>query len=307
MYSILAYYFFCPIGDPHAEVARHKAFLADKDIRCRIYISHEGINGQMSASNEAGAAYMNWLKADLRFADVVFKKHAYHTHVFPRQTVKWREQLVAMDARVDMTQVGEHTPPSKFRAMLEERDEDVLLLDVRNRYEWEIGHFEGAELPALETFREFPTYAQQLKTERDPERIKVMMYCTGGIRCELFSALLKQEGFRNVFQLQGGVIQYGLEEGSAHFHGKLFVFDDRLSVPLAQDGEDEVISRCFFCKRASDLYYNCANAECNALFLSCLECAEERAGCCSTTCQGAPKVRPFAREERPVPFRRLAK
>lgn len=169
----------------------------------------------------------------------------------------------------------------------------------------ELGHFEGAVLPDLDQFREFPEYAQDLAQQRDPKKTKVMMYCTGGIRCELYSALLKQKGFEQVYQLDGGVIKYGLEEGSQHWKGRLFVFDDRLSVPLSETKAGEIISRCIHCAETSDLYYNCANVDCNELFISCPACAEKLQGCCSTTCQSAPRVRAFEKTERPRPYRRL--
>ncbi len=178
-------------------------------------------------------------------------------------------------------------------------------MDVRNAYEWKIGHFEGAELPKLEQFREFPDYVHKLKQERNPKRTRVMMYCTGGIRCELYSSLLKKEGFDEVYQLQGGVIEYGLVEGSAHWKGKLFVFDDRLSIPISEKGETEVISVCLHCNAACDVYYNCANMDCNELFLSCPYCAEKLAGCCSSCCQNSSRLRPYIKEERPKPFRRF--
>lgn len=303
-FHILAYYIFTSIEDPLLEVARHQEFLKDKDITCRVYISEEGINGQMSASIEASESYRKWLHSDERFKDVHFKIHLYPEHVFPRATVKYRKQLVAIDEKVDMSLTGARVPPEEWRKMLETRDEQTLLLDVRNDYEWEIGHFSGAKLPALDTFREFPHFVQRLKEETDPKETKVMMYCTGGIRCELFSALLKKEGFDQVYQLDGGIINYGLKEGSQHWRGKLFVFDDRLAVPLNEDQECEVISRCHHCDLPSDVYYNCSNMDCNALFLCCLKCAESFAGCCSGQCQGAPRIRPFEHSERPKPFRR---
>jgi UPF0176 protein len=187
--------------------------------------------------------------------------------------------------------------------MLQERDEDTLLIDVRNDYEWEVGHFEGAELPQLETFREFPDYARSLMQAKDPKKTKVMMYCTGGIRCELYSALMKQVGFEQVFQLEGGIINYGLQEGKEHWRGKLFVFDDRLAVPM-EEGEEDVISHCLHCGIPSDVYHNCANMDCNKLFLSCPECAEKSVGCCSLACQDAPRLRAYVKGERPKPFRR---
>jgi UPF0176 protein len=301
--EVLAYYCFVPIQDPHAEVLRHKEFFSTQDIRCRVYISEEGINGQMSASAAASQAYQQWLKSDPRFEGVVFKIHHHTEHAFPRATVKYRKQLAALDAQFDIAMTGEHVSPERWKEMLEQRDENTIVLDVRNDYEWVIGRFEGAELPKLETFREFPQYARQLKEERDPKETKVMMYCTGGIRCEILSALMKKEGFEKIYQLEGGVINYGLKEGHDKWQGKLFVFDDRLAVPI-DEKTDEVISECHCCHAPSDVYYNCANMDCNALFLSCQPCAEKTKGCCSEACRGAARVRPYEKRERPKPFRR---
>jgi UPF0176 protein len=303
IYFVLAYYLFTPVDDPKAEVDRHHAFFQGKDAVGRIYISSEGINGQMSASLEVAEAYMDWLRSDIRFKAVVFKRHRHHEQVFPRMTVKVRKQLVAIDVPVDHSQTAEHVSAAAWNEMLDKRDADTLVLDVRNDYEWEVGHFEGAELPKLDTFRRFPAYAKELKGERDLKKTKVMMYCTGGIRCELYSALLKQEGFENVYQLDGGVIGYGLQEGNKHWRGKLFVFDDRLAVPISKE-ESEVISCCHHCGMPSDVYYNCANMDCNALFLSCPQCAERLQGCCCSSCQQAPRLRPYEKRERPKPFRR---
>jgi UPF0176 protein len=302
-YHVLAYYCFTSLENPLEEVSRHQAFLQNLEIRCRIYISEEGINGQMSASPEASTAYQDWLKSDSRFQEIVFKVHHFHEHVFPRATVKYRKQLVAIDEKVDLSLTGKHVPPEQWKQMLKQRDGHTLLLDVRNDYEWAIGHFEGAELPALETFREFPDYARNLKNRHDPKETKVMMYCTGGIRCELYSAMLKKEGFEQVYQLDGGVINYGLKEGHDTWRGKLFVFDDRLAVSLDEKTE-EIISHCHHCTTASDVYFNCANMDCNALFLSCQECADRLKGCCCQECTHAPRVRPYEKKERPKPFRR---
>jgi UPF0176 protein len=304
-YLILAYYCFTPVSDPAQEVVDHFAFLRDRDARGRIYLSDQGINGQMSALSEDARAYMKWIQGQDHFKDMHFKIHFYHEHVFPRLTVKVRKQLVALDAACDLALTGTRLSPREWKEMLEQRDEKTLLLDVRNAYEWEIGHFEGAELPTLEQFREFPQFAQHLKKEHDPKESKVMMYCTGGIRCELYSALLRQEGFERVFQLEGGLLNYGLKEGNRHWKGKVFVFDDRLAVDMNEEEKSEVISNCIYCNCLSDLYYNCANMDCNELFLSCLSCAQEHLGCCCRECSRAHRVRPIQNEERPKPFRRL--
>jgi UPF0176 protein len=305
-YWVLAFYKFISISNPAEEVKRHKTFFRGKDITSRIYISEEGINGQMCAAAEDGQSYIAWMRCDPRFKDVEFKIHSYHEQVFPRITVKHRKQLVALDAEVDLTLTGQHLSAEQWSKMLETKDENTLLLDVRNDYEWQLGHFQGAELPKLETFREFPKYAKSLKDSKDPKKTKIMMYCTGGIRCELYSALLKQEGFEHVYQLDGGIIKYGLEAGTEHWEGKLFVFDDRMSVPLNDNQDATIISRCHFCQETSDLYFNCANMDCNALFIACLACAEKEVGCCCEPCKSSTRLRPFVKAERPKPFRRMA-
>ncbi|MGR3912889.1 MAG: rhodanese-related sulfurtransferase [Candidatus Rhabdochlamydia sp.] len=305
-YCVLAYYNFTPLEDPAHDVVRHKKFFLTRDIRSRIYISHEGINGQMSASLQAAEEYMEWMRNDPRFKDTEFKIHSWHEHCFPRQTVKLKTQLVALDYPADLSQTGTHLSPEEWKNMLASKDEETILIDVRNQYEWDIGHFEGAELPQLNTFREFPDYVDALKETKDPKKTKVMMYCTGGIRCELYSALMKAKGFDEVYQLQGGIIKYGMEEGVDHWRGKLFVFDDRLSVPISENHPEEIISHCHTCHALSDMYFNCANMDCNNLFLACHSCAEKEKGCCSKTCTLAPRVRAFIPQERPKPFQRLA-
>jgi UPF0176 protein len=300
-YIALAYYLFVPLEDPLLEVRKHKEFFEKKECTGRIYISEEGINGQMSGTIADAEAYIIWLKADPRFEAVDFKMNPTQEQIFPRMTVKYRNQLVALDQKIDVADTAERVSPQKWREMLESGR--YWVLDVRNRYEWEIGHFEGAHLPPLENFREFPTYAEKLSQEIDPETTPVMMYCTGGIRCELYSVILKKKGFKNVYQLHGGVINYGLQEGKKHWKGKLFVFDDRLAVSI--DGhESEPIAHCLHCQLPNDTYYNCANMDCNELFVCCSSCLTIFSGCCSHQCQKNPRVRPLESKSGNKPFRR---
>lgn len=297
-YLALAYYLFASIEDPHSEIKRHKKYFENQDVTGRIYFSEEGVNAQLSGELSQIEAYMAWLREDPRFAGVRFNVHPASENIFPRMTIKYRKQLVALDQRVEIGEGGEHVSPEKWKEMLESGE--YLILDVRNQYEWEIGHFEGAELPSLQTFREFPTYAQELSEKVDPKKTKVMMYCTGGIRCELYSALMKKKGFENVYQLEGGVINYGLKVGRSHWKGKLFVFDDRLAVSI--DGEEvEPIAKCIHCTLPCDTYYNCANMDCNELFICCPSCVEVYHGCCSHRCKEGSRVRLL---EGNKPFRR---
>jgi UPF0176 protein len=302
-YWVLAYYIFTEIKDPHDLVQNHKDFFEGRDVSGRIYISEEGINGQMSGTRADAEAFMTWLKSDERFEGIWFKIHGSEENVFPRMTVKYRQQLVAMDKKVDARESDGHLSPEEWARMLRE-EEDLVVLDVRNDYEWEIGHFHRAEKPGCDTFREFPAYADKLKEEVDPKKTKVMMYCTGGIRCELYSVLMKEKGFENVYQLHGGVIGYGLERGNDLWDGKLFVFDDRIAIPLAEEGGTS-IGKCHCCGETEDHYYNCANADCNKLFVSCEKCLAEKKGCCCEACGTAPRVRPRKYCGGNKPFRRL--
>lgn len=302
-YCVLAYYCYVEIPDPELEVRKHYLFLKDRDVRCRVYIADNGVNAQMSLLREDCEAYIDWLKSDARFSDVLFKVDPHPEHVFPRLTIKSRKQLVALDRRPNLRNRGEHLHPEKWKEMLEQRDPTTLLIDVRNRYESEVGHFEGAECPQLDSFRAFPRYADELTRRCDPKETQLMLYCTGGIRCETYSALLREKGFDRVYQLEGGVIHYGHTVGSDHWRGRLFVFDDRLTTPLG-DGEHELISLCHFCDAKTDAYYNCANMDCNALFLACLACAARQQGCCCKMCERHPRRRPFVKRDRPKPFRK---
>lgn len=302
-FFILAYYRFTKIANPQEFVSDHKTFFEGRDATARIYISEEGINGQMSAQEADALAYMDWLRGFPNFQDIVFKVHTYHENVFPRLTIKYRKQLVAIDHPVDLTKQGEHVSPERWSSMLDQRGENHILIDVRNDYEWKIGCFEGSECPPCETFRDFKAYADELKERINPKETSVMMCCTGGIRCEIYSALLKEKGFENVYQLDGGIINYGLKEGQRHWKGKLFVFDDRLAVPISKEAT-ETIGSCDHCGIANDSYYNCANMDCNHLFLCCSDCAKTFSGCCSEECQTSPRVRPYHQETAHKPFRR---
>ena len=299
-YQVLAYYYIGPIQDPQEEILHHKDFFRNRDFKGRIYISEQGINGQASGSKAFAEEYISWMRTDSRFQGIDFKIHEADEHVFPKMTVKYRKQLVAIDCEVDFFVRGDPVAPSEWKRMLEERDEDTLLLDVRNDYEWQVGHFAGAEMPELQTFRQFPQYAEDLKKKRDPKKTAVMMYCTGGIRCEFYSAVLKEKGFEKVYQLKGGVIGYGLEEGSDHWKGKLFVFDDRLVVPISEE-KSAPVTKCLLCASPSDTYFNCANMDCNELFVSCLNCLKQHKGCCSAPCEKG-RVRPY--QESGKPFRK---
>lgn len=304
MIHVLAYYLFTPIEDPHGEVRAHKKFFAGRNATSRIYISEQGINGQMSAAPADAQAYMEWMHSRPAFASTHFKIQQHPEHAFPRLTIKYRKELVAVGREVDLSKRGEHVSPERWKAMLEDQElPKPLLVDVRNTYEWKVGRFADADLPPCEEFRKFPEYAEKLKEQTDPKSTPVMMYCTGGIRCEIFSSILLEAGFEKVYQLDGGIINYAEKVGNDHWLGKLFVFDDRLTVPMT-DTDCPVIGECHHCHKPIESYYNCANMDCNELFLCCPECLKEHVGCCGAACTEAPRRRPYAQQNAHKPFRK---
>jgi len=219
--------------------------------------------------------------------------------------VKHRD-LVALGEEVDLSDRGESLPAQLWKDRLASRDAHTLVLDVRNDYEWEVGHFEGAMRPDCKTFKDFPRMARRLKEEYSPQSTQLLIYCTGGIRCEWYAPLLRREGFEHIYRLEGGLLRYGSEVGTAYWQGKVFVFDDRLVVPICEEKETEVIGKCCHCGKATENCYNCTNMSCNRLFLSCLRCSTHLGGCCSQHCCSAPRKREFVPTEHPKPFRRLS-
>ncbi len=290
-YFVLAYYHITPVEKPEELVKAHKAFFQGKDFKGRIYLAKDGINGTLSAPCAVISDYMRWLWSQAGFSDVEFKVQEFEDHAFGKLTVKTRKELVALGFEVPLQERGPHLSPREWRKMYED-EQDKVVLDVRNDYEWELGHFEGAESAPCKTFKDFKQYADELKSRIDSNNTKVLMYCTGGIRCEFFSSLLMQQGIKHVYQLQGGIIKYGAEEKSKHWRGKLFVFDDRLSVPLSEE-QAPVIGKCHHCKQDAERYYNCANMDCNELFLCCRDCLKQFCGCCQDSCQKGSRVRPY--------------
>jgi UPF0176 protein len=250
--------------------------------------------------------YLQWMREDERFADISPSIDQADQNVFPRMSVKTRKQLVALDQEVDLSRRGTYVSSARWKEMLEsqlEGQEKYLMVDVRNDYEWDLGHFEGMERPSCTQFRQFPRYLRSLKASHDPKTTKVMMCCTGGIRGELYSALLKEEGFEEVYQLQGGILKYAKEEGGKHWKGKLFVFDDRLAVSV-NPKESSFAGACLHCEALVDRFYNCANMDCNELFLCCPICLKQFAGCCKEECRSGRRVRPYDHQLSPKPFRK---
>lgn len=300
MYEVILYYKFNRIGEPEKFSKEHKKFCKELGLKGRIYISEEGINGTVAGTKAQIQHYREYLCSIPGFEDTEFKTDESEYIPFPKLTCKTRDEIVSlhMDG-VDPKKGGKHLSPAEWRKILES-DEDYVLIDVRNNYESKIGHFKGAITPDLENFYDFPHWLDEVDIPKDK---KVLMYCTGGIRCEKFSVLMKEKGWEDVNQLHGGILNYAKEEEGKHFEGKCFVFDDRLVVPV-NPKDLEPIARCEITGKPADTYVNCANMECNKLFVCSEEGARKMEGCCSEECMKSEYRRPFDPENAFRPFRK---
>lgn len=282
----LSFYAYAKIENP--QQFRDDLFLAWNPLEAlgRIYVAHEGINAQMSVPADQFEVFRNTLdEYDFMRGIRLNVAREQDDHSFLKLTIKVRHKIVADgldDATFDITNKGIHLKANEFNQLLD--DPNTIVVDFRNHYESEVGHFKGAITPDVDTFREsLPIINDQLKNYKEDKNL--LMYCTGGIRCEKASAYFKHQGFKNVYQLEGGVIEYArqvkAEKLESKFIGKNFVFDNRLGERIT----DDIISQCHQCGKPCDTHTNCANDGCHLLFIQCDECASKMEHCCSTECQ----------------------
>ena len=288
-YSILLYYCYTTIEDPEAFREIHHRYCLGKGLRGRIIIAQEGINGTISGSKEDCKQYIDDFKKDPRFAHTHFKTKDHYQHAFQKLNVRVKKEIVhAGLLHISPSQrTGQYVAPHELRHM--RTQEEVVLLDVRSNYEHKLGKFKDAITLDINYFREFADRVEDLAPYKDK---KVVTYCTGGIRCEKASAYLLEKGFQRVYQLRGGIIQYGLDTDGGDFEGKCYVFDNRLAIPINRKNPT-VVSQCYVCHTACDRMVNCANPKCNIHVPICKPCAETLAGACSAACQQQPSKRPY--------------
>lgn len=282
----LSFYAYAKISDP--KQFRDSLFLAwnPLEVLGRIYVATEGINAQLSLPADNFYTFKDHLDTIPFLNGIRLNVAVEHDDLsFLKLTIKVRDKIVAdglNDDTFDVMDGGTHLGANDFNKMLE--DPNTIVVDMRNHYESEIGHFRNAITPDVDTFREsLPIIEDQLADHKDDKNL--LMYCTGGIRCEKASAFFKHKGFKNVFQLEGGIIEYtrqvkaeGLE---SKFIGKNFVFDARLGERITED----IVSQCHQCGKPCDNHTNCANEGCHLLFIQCDECKTASDNCCSTECQ----------------------
>lgn len=288
--TTISFYLYTPISDPGSVRNEWYERMSQLGVLGRIYMAGEGVNAQISVPSEKIEAFRSLLYSYQGFEGLRLniavddRKQSFFV-----LDIKVRPRIVADgidDPDFDMTRKGKYVDAPGFNRLTE--DPDTLVIDMRNHYEFEVGHFRDAvEIPS-DTFREQLPMAVEMLGDRKDRNI--IMYCTGGIRCEKASAWMLHNGFTNVFHLEGGIINYvrqvrenGLQN---KFIGKNFVFDERLGERISED----IIAHCHICGKPSDTHVNCAYKGCHLLFIQCDDCASELEGCCSESCRDAHRL-----------------
>lgn len=283
-YLVLLYYHYATIDNLVEFREEHQAFCNNNNLLGRIYIATEGINGTLSGLRPDVERYMEMLKADDRFADIVFKIDIEQKHAFNKMHVRIKKELVNLSLLEDVNPLkltGEYVEPSDFYKRMQQ--DNTIVIDARNDYEHEVGHFRDAIKPDIRNFRDLPQWIKE--NEELLKDKNILTYCTGGIRCEKLSGWLKAEGHENVGQLKGGIVTYGRDDIAKGqlWDGQCYVFDKRLKVPINKV-EQIVVGRDHFDNKPCERHINCSNPECNKQILTSEENEAKYLGGCSKEC-----------------------
>lgn len=301
MGKVILFYLYTPIAYPKQIQKWQQRLCVSLGLTGRVLIAHEGINATLGGTEEALEQYKIELLAHELFGAVDVKESAGSAAAFPRLAVLVKKEIVHLGIDPDQLKPGaggRHLSPQEAHALMEQAPENLVILDARNNYESRIGLFEGAITPDIKNFRDFPEYIDKnLEQFRDKQ---VLMYCTGGVRCERASTYLKEKGIaQDVMQITGGIHRYAEEYPQGFFKGKNYVFDNRIALPVT----DDIIGRCATCDVPYDTYSNCVSTSCNEQIILCPSCLEASAMTCSEHCcqqvkSGAVKVRAIPRGQR---------
>ncbi len=281
-YQVLLFYKYVTVEDPAALAAWIRDRAVYYGLTGRCLVAEEGINGTFEGETEKTESFAQEILADERFADMQIKRSAGNGAAFPKLAVKVRKEIVGtrfpetIDPR---KKTAPRITPDELREWYE-KGEDFVVIDMRNDYEYQSGHFKDSINPGLENSRDLPEVLPKLEPYKNK---KVLTVCTGGVRCEKMSAFLLENGFEDVQQLENGMHGYMEKYPGKDFEGALYTFDQRLTMDFG--GEREVIGRCRLCETKTEAYVNCANLACHLHFLACENCQGEKGTFCSSECR----------------------
>jgi len=296
MYKVLLYYKYIPINDPETLKNEQMELLRGLGAKGRIIVAHEGINGTFEATEDAIITYKERMMADPRFSDIHWKisKGTPDGAAFPKLSVKVRKEIVSLhlpnEEDIDPNEItGIHLKPHELKEWYE-KNREFYIVDMRNDYELKSGKFDKTIFPGMENFRDLK---EKLADIKDLKNKTVLTVCTGGVRCEKASGLLKKEGFKDVYQLDGGIVTYMEQYPGQHFEGSLYVFDKRITMHFDNAENHKVIGKCERCQTNSEHYINCDNLSCHKHIICCENCyTKDGKAYCSFICenQEAPKM-----------------
>lgn len=284
MHKILLYYKYTNIENPEDLQEKQKELCKRLDIKGRILVSPEGINGTVGGEQKSVEEYMKTTNEYPGLEDMEWKISEGPVNSFPKLRVVIREEIVTLglkrkDMDVNLAHKAEYIEPEELKKMYE-RKEDFVIIDGRNEYEGRVGKFKNAIVPNIKAFREFPKFVKTIEHLKDKQ---IITYCTGGIRCEKASTYLKEQGFKKVKQLHGGIHRYSDLTGGENFEGEMYVFDNRVTTKV-NHVNPTVIGNCHHCETKVSRFINCKNAECNQQIICCEKCEDSYKGCCSKKC-----------------------
>jgi UPF0176 protein len=279
LYDIILFYKYFSVRSPKSLQRAHFALCREFRLRGRVIVATEGINGTLEGTRSAVARYIKILRRDARFADIIFKHSTGTGSAFPKLSIKVRDEIVTLGVPVRNVLRGKYVRPRELHSWLK-KNEDMTIIDVRNKYETQAGYFRNSLTSDISNFRDVPKLASDLQEYKEK---KIVMVCTGGIRCEKASRLFRQKGYKNVYQLEGGIATYMKKYPGQDFLGSLYVFDDRI---LMQAGDENhtVVGKCAACSTPSERYTNCAYDPCHIHFICCKSCEIKHKGYCSQMC-----------------------
>lgn len=280
MQKVILYYKFVPVADPAMTVRWQKELCSRLQLKGRVIISKHGINGTLGGDIEDLREYKREMNRSVIFKNIMYKWSDGSGGDFPRLSVKERPELVAFGApdEIEVNEKGvigggEHLKPDQVNELVKQYGDDVVFFDGRNAYEAEIGKFKNTVIPNVKTSRDFIKEIEDPKYN-DIKDKPIVTYCTGGIRCEALSALMKNRGFKKVYQIDGGIVKYGEKFGDEGlWEGKLHIFDNRMVHQFSDKAKD--IGDCTHCKNKTSRYINCSNVACNRLVLVCNKCSKD--------------------------------
>ncbi|MDX9790877.1 MAG: rhodanese-related sulfurtransferase [Candidatus Kapabacteria bacterium] len=289
IYTLLTFYKFVDIKEPHRLVTEHKEFCEDIGIRGRIFIGEEGINATLTGNRGQIRAYRLFLDSIPEFRnipDIEDKANIVDEHQFPKMIVRYRKEIVALGEMFNSNEIKQSTHKisvDDFKEVIETKSDEYVLLDMRNDYEYKLGHFKGAVPAGTLYFRELKKVLDEYKRKFDNK--KIIMYCTGGIRCEKAGALLEREGINGVYQLDGGVVKYVNKFNDKNWIGNLYTFDKRISTKVGDESTHTVISKCHYHGTPAEEYFNCRYGICNDQIITTKDAYEKYFGFCSEECR----------------------